>query len=125
MFTTVSGRPVRAVYGPEDGLFPGDYPFTRGVHASMYRSRLWTMRMFAGFGTPTDTNERFKAILAATALEDGVVRPGDRFYGEQGVIDLLAVAGYYGLLALVMNVARTPVPEGPALPLPGLPVRTT
>ncbi len=44
-------------------------------------------------------------------------------YGEQGVIDLLAVAGYYGLLALVMNVARTPVPEGPALPLPGLPVR--
>lgn len=44
-------------------------------------------------------------------------------YGEQGVIDLLAVAGYYGLLALVMNVARTPVPEGPALPLPALPVR--
>lgn len=44
-------------------------------------------------------------------------------YGEQGVIDLLAVAGYYGLLALVMNVARTPVPEGHALPLPALPVR--
>lgn len=47
-----------------------------------------------------------------------------KFYGEQGVIDLLAVAGYYGLLALVMNVARTPVPEGPALPLPALPLRT-
>lgn len=46
-------------------------------------------------------------------------------YGEQGVIDLLAVAGYYGLLALVMNVARTPVPEGHALPLPALPVRAT
>ena len=46
-------------------------------------------------------------------------------YGEQGVIDLLAVAGYYGLLALVMYVARTPVPEGHALPLPALPVRTT
>ena len=45
-------------------------------------------------------------------------------YREQGVVDLLAVAGYYGLLALVMNVARTPVPEGPALPLPALPVRT-
>ena len=45
-------------------------------------------------------------------------------FGEQGVVDLLAVAGYYGLLALVMNVARTPVPEGPALPLPALPVRT-
>ncbi len=45
-------------------------------------------------------------------------------FGEGGVVDLLAVAGYYGLLALVMNVARTPVPEGPALPLPALPVRT-
>ncbi len=45
-------------------------------------------------------------------------------YGEQGVIDILAVAGYYGLLALVMNVARTPVPEGHPLPLPALPVRT-
>lgn len=44
-------------------------------------------------------------------------------YGEAGVIDLLAVAGYYGLLALVMNVARTPVPEGPPLPLPALPLR--
>ena len=64
-FETMSGIPLEPVYGPEDGLFPGDYPFTRGVHASMYRSRLWTMRMFAGFGTPTDTNERFKAILAA------------------------------------------------------------
>lgn len=46
-------------------------------------------------------------------------------FGEAGVIDLLAVAGYYGLLALVMNVARTSVPEGPALPLPALPVRAT
>lgn len=46
-------------------------------------------------------------------------------YDEQGVIDILAVAGYYGLLALVMNVARTPVPEGHALPLPALPLRTT
>lgn len=44
-------------------------------------------------------------------------------FGEQGVIDLLAVAGYYGMLALVMNVARTTVPEGPALPLPALPLR--
>jgi 4-carboxymuconolactone decarboxylase len=45
-------------------------------------------------------------------------------YGEQGVVDILGVAGYYGLLALVMNVARTPVPEGHALPLPALPLRT-
>jgi methylmalonyl-CoA mutase, N-terminal domain len=63
-FETMSGIPLDPVYGPDDELFPGQYPYTRGVHASMYRSKLWTMRMFAGFGTPTDTNERFKAILA-------------------------------------------------------------
>ena len=63
-FETMSGEPLDAVYGPQDGLFPGQFPYTRGVHASMYRSRLWTMRLFAGFGTPADTNKRFKAILA-------------------------------------------------------------
>ncbi len=64
-FETMSGVPLEPVYGPDDALFPGQYPYTRGIHASMYRSRLWTMRMFAGFGTASDTNERFKAILAA------------------------------------------------------------
>jgi methylmalonyl-CoA mutase N-terminal domain/subunit len=64
-FGTMSGVPLDAVYGPEDGEHPGQYPFTRGPYASMYRSKLWTMRMFAGFGTAVDTNERFKAILAA------------------------------------------------------------
>ncbi|MEZ5228891.1 MAG: methylmalonyl-CoA mutase family protein [Acidimicrobiales bacterium] len=60
----MSGVPVEAVYGPDDGEFPGQYPYTRGIHASMYRSRLWTMRMFAGFGTAEDTNVRFKQLLA-------------------------------------------------------------
>ncbi len=70
--TTVSGVPVDALYTPENcaavdpemdlGL-PGQYPFTRGVHASMYRSRLWTMRQFAGFGTARQTNERFRFLL--------------------------------------------------------------
>jgi methylmalonyl-CoA mutase N-terminal domain/subunit len=64
-FGTMSGVPLEPVYGPDDGEFPGQYPFTRGPYASMYRSKLWTMRMFAGFGTAVDTNERFKAILAA------------------------------------------------------------
>jgi methylmalonyl-CoA mutase, N-terminal domain len=64
-FETMSGVPVEAVYGPDDGEFPGQYPYTRGPYASMYRSKLWTMRMFAGFGTATDTNERFRSILAS------------------------------------------------------------
>jgi methylmalonyl-CoA mutase N-terminal domain/subunit len=62
-FTTMSGVPLEPVYGPEDAEFPGAYPYTRGVHPSMYRSRLWTMRMFAGFGTAVDTNARFKEII--------------------------------------------------------------
>src|SRR5437763_1443766 len=71
--TTVSSVPIDALYtadnlhdlDPESDLgYPGQYPFTRGVHASMYRSRLWTMRQFAGFGSPRQTNERFKFLLA-------------------------------------------------------------
>ncbi len=62
-FTTMSGIPLEPVYGTDDGEFPGVYPYTRGPYASMYRSRLWTMRMFAGFGTADDTNWRFKEII--------------------------------------------------------------
>src|SRR5437016_1147917 len=70
--TTVSSVPIEALYtaesvgdfDPESDLgYPGQYPFTRGVHASMYRSRLWTMRQFAGFGTARQTNQRFKFLL--------------------------------------------------------------
>ncbi|MEY4372347.1 MAG: isobutyryl-CoA mutase large subunit, partial [Actinomycetota bacterium] len=64
-FSTMSGIPLEPVYGPADGDFPGQFPYTRGPHASMYRSKLWTMRMFAGFGTAEDTNWRFKEILRA------------------------------------------------------------
>src|SRR3954452_12875276 len=64
-FTTMSGIPLDPVYGPADGEFPGVYPYTRGPYASMYRSKLWTMRMFAGFGTADDTNWRFKEIIKA------------------------------------------------------------
>src|SRR5829696_5507777 len=69
-FTTLSGEPIRPLYGPEDvGEFeeqigrPGEYPYTRGVYPSMYRGRLWTMRQFAGFGTAEETNERFRYLL--------------------------------------------------------------
>ncbi|MBI2807578.1 MAG: methylmalonyl-CoA mutase [Planctomycetes bacterium] len=70
--TTVSSVPIEALYTPDalrdfdpdtDLGYPGQYPFTRGVHASMYRSRLWTMRQFAGFGSAQQTNERFKFLL--------------------------------------------------------------
>jgi methylmalonyl-CoA mutase N-terminal domain/subunit len=70
-FMTTSGEPVERLYTPldvEDEYvealgFPGEYPFTRGVHATMHRGRLWTMRMFAGFGTAEETNQRFKYLL--------------------------------------------------------------
>src|SRR5262249_14464763 len=70
--TTVSSVPIDPLYTPEslngfdpetDLGYPGQYPFARGVHATMYRSRLWTMRQFAGFGTARQTNERFKFLL--------------------------------------------------------------
>ncbi len=64
-FTTMSGVPLEPVYGPDDGSFPGQFPYTRGPYASMYRSKLWTMRMFAGFGTASDTNRRFHELLLA------------------------------------------------------------
>jgi methylmalonyl-CoA mutase N-terminal domain/subunit len=71
--TTISGRPLKNVYGPADqpGFDydaklgdPGRYPFTRGVHKDMYRGRIWTMRQFAGFGSARQTNERFKFLLS-------------------------------------------------------------
>jgi methylmalonyl-CoA mutase N-terminal domain/subunit len=64
-FETMSGVPLAPVYGPDDAEHPGVWPYTRGPYASMYRSKLWTMRMFAGFGTAEDTNGRFRDILAA------------------------------------------------------------
>src|ERR1019366_4247693 len=64
-FETMSGVPLEAVYGPDDAELPGQWPYTRGPYASMYRSRLWTMRQFAGFGTAEDTNRRFKELLGS------------------------------------------------------------
>src|SRR5436309_4441797 len=61
----MSGVPLEPVYGPDDAEHPGLFPFTRGPYASMYRSKPWTMRMFAGFGTAVDTNRRFHDLLTA------------------------------------------------------------
>jgi methylmalonyl-CoA mutase N-terminal domain/subunit len=73
-FSTISDATIERLYGPwsspdadpqRDVGFPGEPPFTRGIHATGYRSRLWTMRMFAGFGAAEDTNARFRQLLAA------------------------------------------------------------
>src|SRR6187431_3413157 len=75
-FQTVSGRPIERVYTPDSlpGFDysselndPGVYPYTRGIHASGYQGKLWTMRQFAGYGTPEDTNRRYRELLAAGA----------------------------------------------------------
>ncbi|MCB0245733.1 MAG: methylmalonyl-CoA mutase family protein [Anaerolineae bacterium] len=72
-FVTVSSAPIERLYTPDDLAdndylrdigFPGEYPYTRGVHATMHRGRLWTMRMFAGFGTAEETNARFRYLLS-------------------------------------------------------------
>src|SRR5262245_37327088 len=68
-FTTISGRPVERLYTAAEvnGSLPepGEYPYTRGIHRTGYQGKLWTMRQFAGFGSPEDTNARYKALLAA------------------------------------------------------------
>ncbi|MGZ5192127.1 MAG: methylmalonyl-CoA mutase family protein, partial [Flavisolibacter sp.] len=72
-FTTVSGEDVKVLYTPEDIQqinylseigFPGEYPYTRGIHPNGYRGKIWTMRQFAGFGSPEDTNSRFHYLLS-------------------------------------------------------------
>ncbi|MCA1691412.1 MAG: methylmalonyl-CoA mutase family protein, partial [Actinobacteria bacterium] len=62
---TLSGIPLDPAYGTAESEWPGVYPYTRGLHPAMYRSRPWTMRQFAGFGTAEDTNRRFQEILRA------------------------------------------------------------
>ncbi len=71
-FVTTSGIPIKRLYTPldlrdkdymRDLGFPGEYPFTRGIHATMYRARIWTMRQFSGYGTAEDTNKRFKYLI--------------------------------------------------------------
>ena len=73
-FTTISGRPIDRLYTADDLTDvdpardiaqPGEFPYTRGIHPTGYRGKLWTMRQFAGFGTPEETNERYKTLLRA------------------------------------------------------------
>src|SRR2546426_11387329 len=81
-FVTTSSRPVKGLYTPLDLVgkegyeapgAPGEFPFTRGIHPTMYRGRLWTMRMFAGYGSAEDTNRRVKYLKSH--WEASVSRP--------------------------------------------------
>ena len=72
-FKTASGLETKTFYGPEDLAagdwerdpgFPGQYPFTRGIHPTHYRSRLWTMRQYAGFGSAAESNARYRYLLS-------------------------------------------------------------
>ena len=99
-YETMSGIPLKNHYGPQDVRpyeeigEPGQYPYTRGVHETMYRGKVWTMRMFAGFGTPEDTNRRFHFLLkeGQTGLSTAFDMPtlmgydpdSDRSLGEVG-----------------------------------------
>jgi len=80
-FSTISGIPIDRIYTPLDTPdfdyekklgYPGVYPFTRGVHPTMYRGKIWTMRQFAGFGTAEESNRRYKYLLThgETGLSD-------------------------------------------------------
>src|SRR6478736_2703001 len=66
-FTTISGVPIKPVYGAEDAPrelpAPGEFPYMRGIHRDMYRGKLWTMRQFSGFATPEETNRRYRYLL--------------------------------------------------------------
>ena len=90
-FSSLSGRPLQPLYTAEDvdGFdpaaelgFPGEYPYTRGVHPSMYRGRLWTMRQFAGMGTPDQTNIRYKFLLEKGQTGLSVAFDNPTLYGR-------------------------------------------
>jgi len=89
-FTSISGNTLKPLYTKADTQaledeaelgFPGEYPYTRGVHPSMYRGRLWTMRQFAGMGTPRQTNERYKFLLAKGQTGLSVAFDNPTLYG--------------------------------------------
>ena len=90
-FTSISGRPLQPLYSWEDLAdfdpdtrlgFPGEYPYTRGVHPSMYRGKLWTMRQFAGMGTPDQTNERYRFLLEKGQTGLSVAFDNPTLYGR-------------------------------------------
>jgi len=113
--TLQSGITVKPVYGPDDlkavGFDykkdlgdPGEYPYTRGIHAQGYRSRAWTTRQYTGFGTPKETNERFKLMIAhgQTGLNVAFDLPTQMGYDS----DNPRVAGEVGRVGMAVDTLR-------------------
>jgi methylmalonyl-CoA mutase N-terminal domain/subunit len=109
-FSTMSGVPIQGLYTPLDvegtdyaadlGL-PGEYPFTRGVHATGHRGKLWTMRMFAGFGSAEETNARFKYLLANGQTGLSVAFDMPTLYGYD--TDAPEAEGEFGLCGVAVS----------------------
>src|ERR1041385_3223279 len=90
-FTTISGVPIAPLYGPDDCAAqpigaPGEFPYTRGTHRVMYRSKLWTMRQFPGFAPPEETNRRYQYLLAQGQTGLSVDRKSTRLNSSHGYI---------------------------------------
>ncbi|MBM3310909.1 MAG: methylmalonyl-CoA mutase [Candidatus Aminicenantes bacterium] len=109
-FTSISGRPLRPLYAADDlaGLegedvlgHPGQYPYTRGVHPSMYRGKLWTMRQFSGMGTPEQTNARYKFLLEKGQTGLSVAFDNPTLYGRDS--DHLLSAGEVGKTGVAVD----------------------
>ena len=115
-FITTSSQKVDRLYTPLDTAhvdftrdisYPGEFPYTRGIHSTMYRGRLWTMRMFAGFGSARETNERFKYLLkqGQTGLSTAFDLP--TLYGYDS--DSPFAAGEFGECGVGVKIGRAHV----------------
>ena len=112
-FSTMSGVPVKRLYTPldlaeadyaRDQGFPGEYPFTRGVHATGHRGRLWTMRMFAGFGSAEETNQRFRYLLEQGQTGLSIAFDMPTLYGYD--TDAPEAEGEFGLCGVAVSSLR-------------------
>ena len=126
-FSTLSGVPVEGIYTPLDGAktdyaadlgWPGAFPYTRGIHSTGYRSRLWTMRMFAGFGAAEETNARFRYLLAHGQTGLSVAFDMPTLYGYD--TDAPEAEGEFGLCGVACASLRDMEILLDALPLDAL-----
>ncbi|MFN8491045.1 MAG: methylmalonyl-CoA mutase family protein [Caldilineaceae bacterium] len=112
-FSTLSGIPIEPLYTPLDAAesdyttnlgFPGEYPFTRGIHATGHRGKLWTMRMFAGFGTAEETNARFRYLLSQGQTGLSIAFDMPTLYGYD--TDAPVAEGEFGVCGVAVSSLR-------------------